>query len=305
MKLVTFKHPGGTSVGAVVGSQVVDLSDIAEKAELSDTPDGQLTDWRAHVPPRSMLRLLGCGSDTLTSIGDILKGGLKDRALFDLERVELLAPIPRPGKIVGVGKNYAEHRAETGGGVVDTPTIFFKASTTVVGPGAAVVHPPAIEKMDFEGELAVVIGQFASQVSREDALQFVAGYTILNDITAREFQHDRTPRQTSLAKSIDGFCPIGPWIVTKDDLPDPQGLDLAFYLNGEQMQHAVTSDMIFPVDFLIEYITRYVSLEPGDIIATGTPAGIGAFRKPPVWLKPGDKVEITISQIGSLKHTVV
>jgi 2-keto-4-pentenoate hydratase/2-oxohepta-3-ene-1,7-dioic acid hydratase in catechol pathway len=306
MKLVSFRHPsGGVGVGAVVAEQVIDLTNLVDQCTGMRVQEPHVVDWLQHIPARSMLRLLGGGPAALAWIADELGRGERRLPAFALDQVHLLAPIPRPGKIVGVGKNYADHRAETGGASVEQPTLFFKAATTVVGPGTAVARPDVIRKMDYEGELGVVIGDFATRVRRENALDFVAGYTILNDISAREFQHDRTPRQTSLAKSIDGFCPIGPWIVTRDEVPDPQALELTLYLNGEEMQHGLTSDMIFPVGAIIEYITRYVTLEPGDIIATGTPAGIGAFRKPPVWLKGGDRVRIDISQIGSLEHTIV
>ena len=158
--------------------------------------------------------------------------------------------------------------------------------------------------MDFEAELAVVIGEFATSVPRARALDFVAGYTALNDLSAREFQFDVSPPQTTFAKSMDGFCPMGPWLVTKDEIPDPQALDLACFVNGEAMQRGGTADMIFPVERLIEHVTQYMTLEPGDVIATGTPAGVGAFRKPPVWLKPGDRVRVEISKIGVLENTI-
>ena len=158
--------------------------------------------------------------------------------------------------------------------------------------------------MDFEAELAVVIGVYASHVARARALEVVAGYTVLNDLSAREFQFDVSPPQTSLAKSMDGFCPMGPWLVTKDEIPDPQTLEIRCDVNGKTMQHGHTSEMIFPVDRLIEYISGFVTLEPGDVIATGTPAGVGAFRKPPVWLQPGDRIRIEISRVGTLEHAI-
>ena len=158
--------------------------------------------------------------------------------------------------------------------------------------------------MDFEAELAVVIGAFASHVVRARALEVVAGYTVLNDVSARELQFDVSPPQTSLAKSMDGFCPMGPWLVTRDEVPDPQALEIRCDVNGEPMQRGHTSEMIFPVDRLIEYISRFVTLEPGDVIATGTPAGVGAFRKPPVWLQPGDRIRIEISRVGTLEHAI-
>jgi 2-keto-4-pentenoate hydratase/2-oxohepta-3-ene-1,7-dioic acid hydratase in catechol pathway len=150
----------------------------------------------------------------------------------------------------------------------------------------------------------VVIGEFVANAPRAHALEAVAGYTVLNDLSAREFQFDVAPPQTTFAKSMDGFCPMGPWLVTRDEVPDPQALELTCFVNGERMQYGRTADMMFPVDRLIEYVTQFMTLEPGDVIATGTPAGVGAFRKPPVWLQPGDRVRMEISRIGVLEHRI-
>jgi 2-keto-4-pentenoate hydratase/2-oxohepta-3-ene-1,7-dioic acid hydratase in catechol pathway len=217
-----------------------------------------------------------------------------------LASVQLRAPLARPGKIVAVGRNYADHAKETGVKPFEKPRIISKLPSSIADPGATVRKPPLVTKFDFEGELAVVIGSFASQVEVESALQHVAGYTLLNDLSAREFQFDINPAQTTFAKSMDGFCPLGPVLVSADALPDPQKLELSTRVNGEQVQHATTADMLFPVATLISYVSQYMTLEPGDVIATGTPAGIGAFRTPPVWLKAGDRIEVTIEEIGTL-----
>ena len=177
--------------------------------------------------------------------------------------------------------------------------------SSIAAPGAPVPRPATVTKLDFETELAVVMGGYAKQVAASDALALVAGYTILNDVSAREFQFDISPPQTTFAKSMDGFCPMGPWLVTRDDIPDPQALDLACWLNGQPMQHGHTADMLFPVATLIAYLSQFMTLEPGDIIATGTPAGIGAFRAPPLYLQPGDQLRMEISQIGVLEHRIV
>jgi 2-keto-4-pentenoate hydratase/2-oxohepta-3-ene-1,7-dioic acid hydratase in catechol pathway len=165
-------------------------------------------------------------------------------------------------------------------------------------------RPAGVTKLDLEAEQAVVIGQFASHVARGQGLTAVAGYTALNDVSAREFQFDVSPAQTTFAKSMDGFCPMGPWLVTADEIANPQDLEIRSFLNGSPMQHGNTRDMLFPVDRIIEYVSQYMTLEPGDVIATGTPAGSGAFRDPPVWLQPGDRVRIEISHIGALEHTI-
>ncbi len=216
----------------------------------------------------------------------------------------LLAPLPRPGKIIGVGRNYADHAKEVGSAAPEQPRLFSKAASSVVGPRSVVKRPATVSKLDFEAELAVVIGKFASNVPRARALEVVAGYTALDDVSAREFQFDLSPAQTTFAKSMDGFCPMGPYLVTRDEIADPQGLQIACHVNGECMQRGHTGEMVFPVDRLIEHITRYMTLEPGDVIATGTPAGVGAFRNPPLWLKAGDEIRIEISGIGTLEHRI-
>jgi 2-keto-4-pentenoate hydratase/2-oxohepta-3-ene-1,7-dioic acid hydratase in catechol pathway len=221
-----------------------------------------------------------------------------------LAQLQLEAPVPRPGKIVAVGRNYADHAKETGVQPFEKPRIVSKFGSSVARPGSLTIRPEGITKLDFEVELAVVMGRSAKHVRREQALDFVAGYTILNDVSAREFQFDVSPAQTTFAKSMDGFCPMGPYLLTSDELPNPQDLELTLWLNGERMQHGHTRDMLFPVDYLIEYISQYVTLEPGDIIATGTPAGIGAFRTPPLWLKPGDQLQLTITHLGTLTHGI-
>ncbi|GAC1532677.1 MAG: hypothetical protein NVS2B4_12710 [Ramlibacter sp.] len=210
----------------------------------------------------------------------------------------------RPGKIVGVGRNYADHAKETGIAPFENPRIIFKVPSSIAAPGAPVAKPERVKKMDFEGELAVVIGCFARNVPPDQALACVGGYSLLNDLSAREFQFDISPPQTTFAKSMDGFCPFGPALVTVDEVPDPQALRLRTLVNGTVMQEASTSDMLFPVATLISYISQYMTLEPGDVLATGTPAGIGAFRTPPAWLRGGDRIQVTIAELGALDTTI-
>jgi len=176
--------------------------------------------------------------------------------------------------------------------------------SSVVAPGAPVVRPPGVTKLDFESELAVVIGAYARGVAEADALRVVAGYTVLNDVSAREFQFDVSPAQTTFAKSMDGFCPMGPWLVTRDEVPDPQALEVSCWLNGERMQHGHTADMLFSVQALVAYVSQFMTLEPGDILTTGTPAGIGAFRQPPLYLQPGDQLRLEVTGVGSMTHAV-
>lgn len=304
MKLVTFRANGRPAcVGVVHAGRVLDISAFVEKAEPL-LPNARARQWIEQIPSHSMLRLLAAGRPGLKALEEHVKAHQADLPSHALEAVELLAPVVRPGKIIGVGKNYADHAAEVGSATLAAPKLFSKFPSVVVGPGFQVPAKPIVKKMDFEAELAVIIGAFASEVSTEDALDVVAGYSILNDISAREFQHDVPQAQTSFAKSVDSFCPMGPWIVTADEIPDPQVLDVKLHLNGTQMQSGHTKSMIFPVRTLIQYITQYVTLEPGDVIATGTPSGVGSARKPPIWLKRGDQVRIDISHIGTLEHGI-
>ena len=308
MKLVSYRGAGTkVKTGAVVHERVIDLTDLVVAIDFPAERAESLARRGLAVPPEGMLRLLYAGPRALRKIMRQVEARAQDGSLErhpPLGDTPLLAPIPRPGKIVAIGRNYAAHAKETGVDPFARPRIIAKLPSSVVGPGAVVTRPAAVTKLDFEAELAVVIGEFASNVPRAKALDFVAGYTALNDLSAREFQLDVSPPQTTFAKSMDGFCPMGPWLVTKDDIPDPQTLDIACFVNGEALQHGNTADMLFPVDRLIEYITQYMTLEPGDVIATGTPAGVGAFRKPPVWLQPGDRVRVEIAQIGVLENRI-
>lgn len=213
------------------------------------------------------------------------------------------APVPRPGKIVCIGMNYRDHAQEIGLGVPNEPTIFAKFSSCVIAPGEPVVVPIGSEKLDYEAELAVVMGRRATRVSADRAYEYVLGYTAFNDVTARDFQFGDL--QWQRGKSCDTFAPMGQTIVTTDEIPDPHVLRITLTLNGVVMQDSHTSQMMFRVPALIEFITRTITLEPGDVIATGTPAGVGFARKPPVFLKPGDAMEVGIERIGGLGNPIV
>ncbi len=300
MRLVTFTDHGIERPGVVVRERVVRLDSVLDVLAARAPLDA------AHAAC-AMTRLLALDGPVLSAVRAEIA---RVEASGELERqprlgeVTLLAPVTRPGKIVAVGRNYADHAAETGVSPFEKPRIIAKLSSSVCGPGAIVRRPPGVQKLDFEVELAVVIGRSARHVAQADALAYVAGYTILDDVSAREFQFDVSPAQTTFAKSMDGFCPMGPWLVTADELPDPQTLDLRLAVNGELMQTGHTRDMIFPVAALIEYLSGFMTLEPGDVIATGTPAGVGAFRKPPRWLQPGDQLALEITRIGRLEHAI-
>ena len=212
------------------------------------------------------------------------------------------APVPRPGKIVCIGLNYHDHAREIGMAVPKSPTIFSKFPSCVVGPGEPVVIPPSSEQVDFEAELAVVIGRRASRVSAADAYEYVLGYTAFNDVTARDFQFSDV--QWQRGKSCDTFAPMGQTIVTTDEIPDPHSLRITLTINGVLMQDSNTSQLIFRVPEIIEFVSSSITLEPGDVIATGTPPGVGMGRKPPVFLKPGDQMEVAIEKIGGLGNPI-
>ncbi|HZP87473.1 MAG TPA: fumarylacetoacetate hydrolase family protein [Burkholderiales bacterium] len=303
MRLITYHSgEGDLHAGVVLGERVVDLTRV-----IADLPLPASTAARGvSVPAGGLLHLLYAGAGGLASVRRFLDETSQSTALTWqplLRDVRLAAPLPRPGKIIGIGRNYAEHAKETGASLSERPRIFAKLPSSVVGPGA-IVRARHVTKLDLEAELAVVIGAFAVDVPAADALRYVAGYTALNDVSAREFQFDVTPAQTSFAKSMDGFCPMGPWLVTAEEIRDPQTLEIRSFLNDKLMQQGSTRDMLFPIAVLIEYLSRYMTLEPGDVIATGTPSGSGAFRKPPVWLKAGDRVRIEIDDIGTLEHGI-
>ncbi len=314
MKLVTYRQGTGpvsagadpVRVGVVVDGRVLDISDWVASQPVCVEARQHNTAAGIEVPQGGIMRWLQSGSEKIQALAAHVESALANPATpFDrLTDVHLYAPIPRPGKIIGVGRNYADHAAETGVAPFETPRLLFKVPSSVTAPGAAIPRPRSVAKMDFEVELAVVIGGYGKHVPATQALSLVAGYTVMNDISAREFQFDTTPAQTSFAKSMDGFAPMGPWLVTRDEIADPQKLEVFCWLNGAQMQHGHTADMLFSVATLIAYVSRFMLLEPGDVITTGTPAGIGAFRKPPVYLQPGDRLRFQVSQIGSMEHLI-
>jgi 2-keto-4-pentenoate hydratase/2-oxohepta-3-ene-1,7-dioic acid hydratase in catechol pathway len=235
----------------------------------------------------------------------------KDRATFTLDQVELLAPIPRPTKnIMCLGLNYADHVAETSA-VADRdarlpeyPIVFTKNAACVIGPDAGVPYDPAAtEQLDWEVELGVVIGEPGYAIATEHAMEHVFGYTVINDLSARDLQYRH--KQFFIGKSLDGACPMGPWIVTADEIPDPHALAIRCDVNGVRKQDSSTRHMIFDIPAIISTLSRGMSLEAGDIIATGTPDGVGFARTPPEFLRPGDEVACEIEGIGTLRNSIV
>jgi len=238
----------------------------------------------------------------------VLKGNFADGfdpTRFQAQVTKLLAPLV-PTDILCIGLNYREHAAESGSSIPTNPVLFIKAGNTLNNPGDPVPIPRRSQMIDYEGELAVIIGKPAKHVSRERALDHVFGYCIANDVSARDWQREKSlgGGQFARGKSFDGFCPLGPWITTKDEVPDPNKLRLKTFLNGQVMQDNSTADMIFDVPALIESLSSTMTLRPGTILLTGTPQGVGFARTPPVWMKAGDRVAVEIEKLGRLENPV-
>jgi 2-keto-4-pentenoate hydratase/2-oxohepta-3-ene-1,7-dioic acid hydratase in catechol pathway len=292
MKFLTFSHNGMDKIGVLLPEGILDLS--AAKAG----------EGRAKDAPGTMLELIDGGEAALALVKRLVEE--KNSAhILPLSAVTILAPIPRPRKnIFCIGKNYVDHVAEMSGNLPLHPVVFSKPPTTVIGPEMEIdSHPAVTSELDYEGELAVVIGKRAKSVSKENAYDFVFGYTILNDVTARDKQS--LHGQWLLGKSFDTFCPMGPVLVHKDDMPNPHDLELSTRVNGEVRQSTNTKLMIFDIATQIATITAGTTLEPGDIIATGTPSGVAKGMKPPRFMKAGDVVEVEIKGIGVLRNPVV
>jgi 2-keto-4-pentenoate hydratase/2-oxohepta-3-ene-1,7-dioic acid hydratase in catechol pathway len=260
--------------------------------------------------PSSMLECIAAGETFIDQLTDLLNWVETDSKAasfyLPIEEIMVLAPIPRPTKnIFCVGKNYADHAIEMGS-VDDIPEhvmVFTKAPTTVIGPNTIVLNHQAVtNQLDYEGELAVIIGKRGRAIKKEEALDFVFGYTIINDVTARDLQARH--KQFFIGKSLDTTCPMGPWIVHKSLIENPNQLDIETKVNGEVRQRSNTKNFIFPIEEIIAVLSAGMTLEPGDIIATGTPAGVGKGFKPPKFLKPGDQIEITVEKIGTLINKI-
>ena len=220
-----------------------------------------------------------------------------------LSEVKLLAPIPRPRKLLCVGLNYRDHAKETNSPIPDVPTIFNKLATAVIGPGDKIVLPKVSKSPDYEAEFAFIIGRGGRHIRGEDWRAHVFGYTIVNDVSARDYQ--RATTQWLMGKTFDTFAPMGPWIITADEIPDPHNLDVQIDINGEILQNSNTRELIFKIPDLIAFLSSVFTLEPGDIVSTGTPAGVGVARTPPRFLRPGDDVRVKIPAIGELRNPVV
>jgi len=306
MKIVTFKQVSRqgsqrSSVGALVGDgeYVFDFAKAGGSQNNADANAGPLS-W--FDLDSELLK------NAIAEFGDLRRDGaellraLADGRVIKRAEVVLLAPVPRPGKLICIGLNYRDHAIESKMPIPERPVVFSKFSSSVIGPGEAVVVPSKSEQVDYEAELAVVIGRRAKNVTPEQAYDYVLGYTIVNDVSARDFQF--ADGQWQRGKSCDTFAPMGQWIVTTDEIPDPHKLSIKLRLNGQTMRDSNTNQLIFGVPELIAFLSESITLEPGDVIATGTPPGVGFARKPPVFLNSGDVLEVEIEGIGTLTSPI-
>jgi 2-keto-4-pentenoate hydratase/2-oxohepta-3-ene-1,7-dioic acid hydratase in catechol pathway len=284
MRLVTVKTEGGPRACGAFRGKYVDLN----------AADPAL--------PASVREILALGPDGLARA---VEAQAKGTVTYDPARAVLLAPIPDPQKIICLGLNYRDHAEESGMPIPAEPILFSKYPSTLVGQGAEIVLPRVSTEVDYEAELVFVIGRRCKLVERGDALDYVAGYTVGHDVSARDWQLNKPGKQWMAGKTFDTFAPMGPALVTADEVPDPHALGIRLRLNGKTMQDSNTSQLIFKVDEVVAYLSQIMTLEPGDLIFTGTPPGVGMARKPPVWLQPGDVCEVEIDGLGTLRNPVV
>jgi 2-keto-4-pentenoate hydratase/2-oxohepta-3-ene-1,7-dioic acid hydratase in catechol pathway len=292
MRLVRYEESSGAvRLGALIDKSVIDLEAAARERGMAP---------QSFADGASFLS----AGDAAVQQAQKLIADAPQSAITPLSKVTLLAPVPRPGKIIAIGLNYRDHSMESGAKEPPkSPMIFAKFTTSLIGPGDSIVIPVGDPQVDYEAELAVIIGRKAKAVSASSALQYVAGYMPLNDVSARAWQF--ADKQWVRGKSCDTFCPVGPYLTTRDEVPDPHTLAISARVNGTTLQDSNTSKMIFKIPELIEFISASITLEPGDLIATGTPEGVGVFRTPPIFLKPGNVVEVEIEKLGVLRNPVV
>ncbi|WP_164667345.1 fumarylacetoacetate hydrolase family protein [Virgibacillus doumboii] len=303
MKLVSYKTKAKTDslrIGFMLDEKVIDLKEaysqmLKSKQEAESDP-----------LPSDPTAFFSIGNDAVAKakvVYHFVKEHNVEDISFDREEVYLSTPIPEPSKIICVGKNYAEHATEMKSDIPDFPVLFAKFPNALIGPEAAIEKNNATQKLDYEVELTAVIGKEASHVNKEHALDYIAGYTIGNDISARDLQK-RTP-QWLQGKTLDNSTPIGPWVVTADEVGNPGNLSIRSLVNGEERQSSNTEHLIFDIPFLIEFISNLITLKPGDIIMTGTPNGVGFAMDPPQFLNAGDTVTVEIDKIGRMENKVV
>lgn len=307
MRLITFQSNGENRIGAVIDNQVIDLH-YAYRTLLESQGQLRAKQIAEAYIPSNMVEFLQGGNESLSiakeAVGFVLNSIKKFQypVVRSISEIKIEAPILNPGKMICVGHNYREHILEMGRELPTNPVVFAKFSNTIIGPQDDIPFFPISEQLDYEAEFAFVIGKRARNVSQENALEYVAGYTIVNDVTYRDIQ--RRTLQWLQGKSVEGSAPMGPWLITRDELPDPSGLSVVLTVNGEQRQSTNTSNLVFTVPFLVEFLSNLMTLEPGDVILTGTPGGVGVAMNPPTFLKDGDVVRIEIDKVGVLENRV-
>jgi len=286
MKLVSYQvSDNQVHLGAIREGQIVNLNSAS---------DGAL--------PDDMLRFLQLGNAAMQTAREALENAAGE---LSLDSARLLSPVPNPSKIVAIGLNYMDHIREADIGVPELATMFCKYPSAVIGSDGDIRWSTSLtDQVDYEAELAVVIGKTARNVDAEVAYDYIAGYMNCNDVSARDLQF-KPGDQWLRGKCLDTFCPLGPWLVTRDEIPDPHQLSIKCSVNGQVMQDSNTSEMIYRIPYLIEYLSAAFTLLPGDVIATGTPHGVGAFREPPIWLKSGDTVTVEVEGLGALVNQCV
>lgn len=307
MKVVSYKlknKPGNYRVGFLLDEEVADMQEAWRNLMLS-RGEKALANAIDQFLPAEPAAFFSIGERGMNKAKEAYKYIMKNKeetVYLTKEEIQLSTPIPNPSKIICIGKNYADHAAEMGGDIPEFPVLFSKFSNAIIGPEDSIEKSKATEKLDYEVELAVVIGKQTSKVSQDEALDYIAGYTIGNDISARDLQK-RTP-QWLQGKTLDRSTPIGPWIVTSDEIDDPSNLKISSYVNGEKRQSSTTRQLIFDIPFLIEFISNLITLNPGDIILTGTPDGVGFAMDPPQFLQAGDVVTVEVEKIGRMENKV-
>ena len=304
MKLAQFKTKDSQQqkLGILIGDVACDVAELARAVK---SAGGDPPAWMLEVT--NTLDVITRGPAALAAIEALVNGrhssaGRGHATAYKLDSIEFL-PAVYPGKILAIGRNYAEHAAEGGSDLPTAPLLFNKLPNALSAHNAPIVLPPISTQVDFEAELAVIIGRIAKRVTEAEALDYVFGYSLINDVSARDLQFG--DKQWTRGKSLDTFAPLGPFITTRDEIEDVQSLKIEGVLNGEVMQSSNTSRMIFKVAYLVSYLSQGITLQPGDVIASGTPDGVGIFRKPPVLLKPGDVFEVEIEKLGTLRNPVV
>lgn len=284
MRLLTFEYRGQRRIGARSGRTIVDLNLANQKI------------------PRDMRSFLKAGPDAITAAQSALKNG---EPSFETDQISICAPIINPEKIICIGLNYADHAIESKMPIPSEPVVFSKFTSSIIGTGMPILLPSVTQKVDYEVELVAIIGTSGRNISEKDALNHIVGYTIGHDVSARDYQLEKPGGQWLLGKTFDTFAPIGPEIVTSDEISDPHNLGIRSFLNNQKVQDSCTKQLIFKVGELVAYLSKTFTLKPGDLIFTGTPSGVGMGRNPQIWLKHGDTVLCEIDELGRLENSII